>query len=253
MHWESSPSACISLGPAPFSPHYNCGSATSVTLQLACICHLSVGTSESSLELEKIKRIGIPNPYPHSQERGKAMPQGYQAGLLADCVACESSWRHHGFGCLFFVACFVAGCFALQKETRVHHKKPNVHASFPATTSFWGELRYRRRLLLFGCGMDTGLSTHAYCVEVYIREEWSAFDSKKQHKAGDNLDGFGGTSIGGRYTTNGFSTGVFVEGYAISHACVDLSPYLLSQRSRNCICFILSWFCSIRCKAQNTQ
>ena len=55
--------------------------------------------------------------------------------------------------------------------------------------------------------MDTGLSTHAYCVEVYIREEWAAFDCKKQHKAGDNLDGFGGTSIGGRYTTNGFLTG----------------------------------------------
>ena len=103
---------------------------------------------------------------------------------------------------LFFS--FVAG-FALQK-TRVHHKKPNsCFFSDEPTTSFWGELRYRRRLLLFGCGMDTGLSTHAYRVEVYIREEWAAFfDFKKQHKAGDNLDGFGGTSIGGRYTTNGF-------------------------------------------------
>ena len=103
--------------------------------------------------------------------------------------------------------------------------------------------------------MDTGLSTNTYRVEVYIQEEWAAFDFKKQHKAGDNLDGFGGTSIGGRYTTNGFLTGTncFVEGYAMSHACVDLSPHLLSQRSRNYICFILSWFGSIRCKAQNTQ
>ena len=52
--------------------------------------------------------------------------------------------------------------------------------------------------------MDTGLSTHAYCVEVYIREKWAAFGRRKQHESGENLDGFGGTSIGGRYTTNGF-------------------------------------------------
>ena len=148
MHWESSPSACISLGPAPFSPHYNCGSATSVTLQLACICHLSVGTSESPLELEKIKRIGIPTPYPHSQERGKAMPQGYQATGRATICGLLCGGRRVRF--------------AIYNKTRVHHKKPNFHASFPATTSFWGELRYRRRLLLLW--MWDGYRTFNACI-----------------------------------------------------------------------------------------
>ena len=71
--------------------------------------------------------------------------------------------------------------------------------------------------------MDTSLSTHVYCVYVYSEKEWAAIDCKKQHEAGDNLDGFGGTSIGGPYTTNGFLYGTKVEGYALFSRFVFIS------------------------------
>ena len=63
----------------------------------------------------------------------------HTAGLLAgDCVACD---RHSAIMVLLCSLWRAVLRFASTIKPRVHHKKPNFHASFPATTSFWGELR----------------------------------------------------------------------------------------------------------------